>query len=134
MFNNETLISKLSGVFSSLAIFISCLGLFGLAAFTAERRTKEIGIRKVLGASIPQVWLLLSRDFLLLVILSCGIASPIAGYILGDWLMKYEYRIHIGPGVFLLAGGMALAITVITVSFQALMTATANPVKALRSE
>ena len=133
-FRLEVLVGKLAGIFAALAIFISCLGLFGLAAYVAEQRTKEIGIRKVLGASIPQVWMLLSRDFIVLVVVSCLIASPIAWYFLQDWLMKYDYRIDIGAGVFLLAGGMALLITILTISFQALKAATANPVNALRSE
>ena len=128
------LVGKLAGIFAGLAIFISCLGLFGLAAYVAEQRTKEIGIRKVLGASISQVWLMLSRDFIVLVLISCLIASPLAWYFLRDWLMKYDYRIDIGAGVFLLAGGMALVITIVTISFQALRAATSNPADALRSE
>ncbi|HEY4336368.1 MAG TPA: FtsX-like permease family protein, partial [Puia sp.] len=133
-FQLEVLVGKLAGIFAGLAIFISCLGLFGLAAYVAEQRTKEIGIRKVLGASIPQVWVLLSRDFIVLVVISCLIASPPAWYFLHDWLMKYDYRIGIGAGVFLLAGGMALLITIVTISFQAIRAAMSNPVKALRSE
>ena len=133
-FNLELLVGKLAGVFAGLAIFISCLGLFGLAAYVAEQRTKEIGIRKVLGASISQVWLLLSRDFILLVMISCIIASPIALYFLQNWLRKYEYRITIGPGVFLMSAAAALVITLITISFQAIKAALANPVKSLRSE
>ncbi|HEY4108285.1 ABC transporter permease [Puia sp.] len=133
-FQLEVLVGKLAGIFAGLAIFISCLGLFGLAAYVAEQRTKEIGIRKVLGASIPQVWALLSRDFILLVLVSCLIASPLAWYFLHDWLMKYDYRINIGAGVFLLAGGMALVITIVTISFQALKAAASNAVRALRSE
>lgn len=133
-FQLEVLVGKLAGIFAGLAIFISCLGLFGLAACVAEQRTKEIGIRKVLGASIPQVWMLLSRDFILLVIISCLIASPLAWYFLQDWLLKYNYRIRIGAGVFLLAGGMVLTITILTISFQAIKAATSNPVRALRSE
>ncbi len=133
-FSLEVLVGKLAGVFAGLAIFISCLGLFGLAAYVAEQRTKEIGIRKVLGATIPQVWTLLTRDFILLVGVSCLIASPLAWYFLHNWLMKYDYRISIGAGVFFLAGGMALVITIITISFQALRAATSNPTRALRSE
>jgi len=133
-FNLEMLVGKLAGVFAGLAIFISCLGLFGLAAYVAERRTKEIGIRKVLGASIAQVWLLLSRDFIVLVVISCLIASPVALYFLSGWLQKYDYRISIGPGVFLLAGLAAIMITLLTISFQAIKAALTNPVKSLRSE
>jgi putative ABC transport system permease protein len=133
-FNLEMLIGKLAGLFAALAIFISCLGLFGLAAYVAEQRTKEIGIRKVLGASIQQVWLLLSKDFIVLVFISCLIAVPVSFYFLNNWLMNYEYRISIGAGVFLLGGVMALLITVITVSFQSIKAALANPVKSLRTE
>jgi ABC-type antimicrobial peptide transport system permease subunit len=133
-FNLEVLVGKLAGVFAGLAIFISCLGLFGLAAYVAEQRTKEIGIRKVLGASIGQVWLLLSRDFILLVLISSVIASPVALYYLHNWLLRYNYRISIGPGVFVLAAIAALAITIVTVSFQAIKAALANPVRSLRSE
>ena len=133
-FNLEVLIGKLSGLFAALAIFISCLGLFGLAAYVAEQRTKEIGIRKVLGASVSQMWMLISKDFIVLVLISCVIASPLALYFLKDWLQKYEYRISIGPSVFLLAALMAITITIITISFQAIKAALANPVKSLRTE
>jgi ABC-type antimicrobial peptide transport system permease subunit len=133
-FNLETLVGKLAGIFAGLAIFVSCLGLFGLAAYVAEQRTKEIGIRKVLGASITQVWVLLSGDFVLLVAISCVIASPIALYFLSNWLQKYDYRISIGPGVFILSAVTAILITLITISFQSIKAALANPVKSLRSE
>ena len=133
-FNLEMLIGKLAGVFAALAIFISCLGLFGLAAYVAERRTKEIGIRKVLGASVQQVWLLLSKDFIVLVLISCLIAAPISYYFLHNWLLNYDYRISIGAGVFVAGGLMALLITIITISFQAIKAAIANPVKSLRTE
>ncbi len=133
-FNLEVLVGRLAGVFAGLAIFISCLGLFGLAAYVAEQRTREIGIRKVLGASISQVWLLLSRDFILLVLISCVIASPIALYFLTGWLRKYDYRISIGPGVFVLSAALALLITLMTVSFQSVKAALMKPVKSLRSE
>ncbi len=133
-YNTEILVGTLASIFAVLAIFISCLGLFGLAAYVAEQRTKEIGIRKVMGASVSQVWVLLSKDFVLLVLISCLIASPVALYYLHNWLLKYDYRISIGPGVFILAALAALAITIITVSFQAIRAALANPVKSLRSE
>ncbi len=133
-FKQEVLIGKLAGIFASLAIFISCLGLFGLAAYVAEQRTKEIGIRKVLGATVSQVWLLLSKDFIVLVLISCVIATPIALYFLQGWLQKYDYRISIGPGIFILSALMAIVITIITISFQAIKAALANPVKSLRSE
>ena len=133
-FNLETLVGKLAGIFAGLAIFVSCLGLFGLAAYVAEQRTKEIAVRKVLGASITQVWMMLSGDFILLVTISCVIASPIALYFLNGWLQKYDYRISIGPGVFVISAIMTIMITLITISFQAIKAALANPVKSLRSE
>jgi putative ABC transport system permease protein len=133
-FKLETLIGKLSGLFAALAIFISCLGLFGLAAYIAEQRTKEISIRKVLGASVSQIWLLLSKDFIVLVLISCVIASPVAYYYMHDWLQQYDYRIVIHPVVFVIAGITAIAITIITISFQSIKAAVANPVKSLRTE
>ncbi len=133
-FSQEVLIGKLSGIFAGLAIFISCLGLFGLAAYIAEQRTKEIGVRKVLGATVSQLWFLLSKDFVLLVIISCVIASPLALYFLQNWLQKYDYRISIGPGVFLISAVAAIVITLLTISFQAIKAAITNPVKSLRSE
>jgi ABC-type antimicrobial peptide transport system permease subunit len=121
-------------LFASLAIIISCLGLFGLAAYTAERRTKEIGIRKVLGASVSSVTTLLSKDFLILVILSCAGAFPITYSAMSKWLKNYEYHISIQWWVFLLAGVVAVFIALATISFQAIKAAMANPVKSLRSE
>jgi len=133
-FEAENQVGKLSGIFAALAIFISCLGLFGLASFMAERRIKEIGVRKVLGASVSQLWLLLSKEFVLLVIISCVIASPLALYFLQSWLKKYEYHINISPLIFINAAVVAIVITLITVSFQAIKAAVANPVKSLRTE
>jgi putative ABC transport system permease protein len=133
-FQLEVLISKLSGIFAGLAIFISCLGLFGLAAYVAEQRTKEIGIRKVLGATITQVWLLLSKDFILMVMISCFVASPLAYYFLHGWLKKYDYRISIGPWVFIASAVLAITITLITISFQSIKAALMNPVKSLKTE
>ncbi len=133
-FSLEVLISKLAGLFAVLTIFISCLGLFGLAAYLAEQRNKEVSIRKVLGASISQIWLLLSKDFIVLVLISCVIASPITLYFLQNWLQKYPYRTNIGAGVFIVAALLAIVITLITVSFQAIKAALANPVKSLRTE
>ncbi len=133
-FATETLISKLASVFAMLAIFISCLGLFGLAAYTAERRTKEIGIRKVLGASVQGLAGLLSKEFVQLVALSCIMAFPIAWWAMHSWLQNYEYRTAIHWWVFATAGVMALVIALITVSFQAVRTALMNPTKSLRSE
>ncbi|MVM33468.1 FtsX-like permease family protein [Spirosoma sp. HMF4905] len=133
-FSYEELIGNLSAIVSLLAIFISCLGLFGLASFMAEQRTKEIGIRKVLGASVANVWGLLSKDFVLLVIISCLVASPIAWYAMNQWLEDYTYKISIGVGVFLTVLAMALLITLLTVSYQAIKAGLLNPVKSLRSE
>jgi ABC-type antimicrobial peptide transport system permease subunit len=133
-FGQEVLVGKLAGIFAGLAIFISCLGLFGLAAYIAEQRTKEIGVRKVLGATVGQLWFLLSKDFVLLVLVSCVIASPIAFYFLHGWLQKYDYRVTVGPGVFIISAITAIVITLITISFQAIKAAIANPVKSLRSE
>lgn len=122
-FQAENQVAQLSGIFATLAIFISCLGLFGLASYMAERRTKEIGVRKVLGASVSQLWLLLSKEFALLVLISCVIASPLAFYFLQNWLQKYEYHISISPFVFICAAVAAIVITLITVSFQAVKAA-----------
>lgn len=133
-FNLEVLIGKLAGIFSALAILISCLGLFGLAAYIAEQRTKEIGIRKVLGAPISGLWLMLTKDFIVLVLVSCIIASPIAYYFLHNWLLNYDYRITLGPLVFIIAALTAMLITIATISFQAIKAARANPVNSLRSE
>jgi len=133
-FKSENQVGELSGIFAGLAIFISCLGLFGLASFMAERRTREIGVRKVLGASVPQLWLLLSKDFVLLVVISCLIASPLAWYFMHGWLNKYDYRISISPWVFAGTAVLAVVITIATVSFQAIKAAVSNPVKSLRTE
>ncbi|MGC1471330.1 MAG: ABC transporter permease [Psychroserpens sp.] len=133
-FKSEERIASLARVFTVLAIFISCLGLFGLASFVAEQRTKEIGVRKVLGASISQLWLLLSKDFITLVVIALVIASPLAYYIMGQWLQKFSYRTTVGWDVFVIACFGALIITLITVSFQAIKAATSNPVKSLRTE
>ncbi len=134
MFLSEMLVSKLSRVFASLAIIISCLGLFGLAAYTAERRTKEIGIRKVLGASVSGIAGLLSKDFMKLVFLSCLIAFPVAWWAMNQWLLNYLYRVEISWWIFVIAGVTALAIALFTISFQAIKAAVANPVKSLRTE
>lgn len=134
IFKTENLTGTLAGVFASLAIFISCLGLFGLAAYTAERRIKEIGIRKVLGASVAGLAGLLSKDFLKLVIISCVIAFPAAWWALNKWLQSYQYRIDVHLWVFAMAGVLAIIIAVATVSFQAIKAALTNPVRSLRSE
>jgi putative ABC transport system permease protein len=133
-FKAEERIGQLAAVFSILAIFISCLGLFGLTSYVAEQRTKEIGIRKVLGASVAEVWQMLSRDFILLVVVASFIATPIAFYLMNNWLQSYEYRVEISKWIFLWAGVGALIVTFVTVSFQAVKAARMNPVKSLRSE
>lgn len=133
-FKSETLIGKLAGVFATLAIIISCLGLFGLAAYTSERRTKEIGIRKVLGASVAGMARLLSKDFLILVLISCLVAFPVAWWMMHNWLQSFEYRVAISWWIFLAAGLAAILIALLTVSFQAIKAAITNPVKSLRSE
>jgi predicted permease len=133
-FELESLISKLAALFAGLSIFVSCLGLFGLAAYLAEQRTKEIGIRKILGASVAQIWLLLSGEFLWLVLVSCLIAVPLSFYFLQRWLENYEYRISIGSDVFLMAGILALIITLLTISGQAVKAALAQPARSLREE
>ncbi len=134
LYHAEQTTSTLFSAFAALAIFIACLGLFGLASFTAEQRTKEIGIRKVLGASVADVVLLLSKDFLKLVALANLIAWPVAYVVAQKWLQNFAYRIDVGAGVFALAGGLALGIALLTVSAQAVQAALANPVEALRNE
>ncbi|OGG45866.1 MAG: hypothetical protein A3F84_17065 [Candidatus Handelsmanbacteria bacterium RIFCSPLOWO2_12_FULL_64_10] len=125
---------QMVGTFSTLAIFVACLGLFGLASFTVEQRTKEIGIRKVLGASVSSIVMLLSREFLLLVGVANLIAWPVAYCAMNRWLRDFAYRIELGPGAFVLGGVLALGIALLTVSAQAVKAATANPVDALRYE
>jgi putative ABC transport system permease protein len=137
-FNNlyltEQRMGNISLSFSLLAIFIACLGLFGLTAYAAEQRTREIGIRKVMGATVVGIIRLLSRDFLLLVGLAMLIAFPLAWWAMHRWLQDFAYRISIGWEVFALAALLATGIAVLTVSFQAVKAALANPVKSLRSE
>ncbi len=133
-YETETRVSTLARYFSFLAILISCLGLFGLVAFTAQKRQKEIGVRKVIGASINGITIMLAKDFLKLVLIAVAIAFPIAWWMMYQWLQGFAYRISIGPGVFLISGTSILLITILTVSFQAIKAAMANPVKSLRSE
>jgi ABC-type antimicrobial peptide transport system permease subunit len=121
-------------LFAGLTIFISCLGLFGLAAYMAQNRIKEIGVRKVLGASVTSITTLLSKDFLKLVIIALLIASPIAGFTMYKWLQNYPYRVNLEWWVFVLAGMSAISIAILTVSFQAIKAAMTNPVKNLRTE
>ncbi|MBS1543563.1 MAG: ABC transporter permease [Bacteroidetes bacterium] len=133
-FKSEVRIGSLAAIFSSLAILISCLGLFGLASFVAEQRTKEIGIRKVMGASVVSLWQMLSKDFVKLVLVSFVIAVPITSSFMGNWLQHYVYRTEIPVYVFIVPGAAALVIALLTVSYQAIRAALANPVKSLRSE
>jgi len=133
-FTDEVRVGNLATFFTVLAIFISCLGLFGLASFVAEQRKKEIGVRKVLGASTYNLWQMLSKEFALLVFISCVISIPLAWYYLEGWLKQYDYRTTISAWIFIFSGMGALAITLITVSFQAIKAAIANPVKSLRTE
>jgi putative ABC transport system permease protein len=134
LFNEEERVGKLAGVFSTLAISISFLGIFALASFTASQRTKEIGIRKVLGATVFNVWKMLSRDFVWLVVVSILVAAPLGFYLSNQWLQQYDYRIEISWWIFALTGIGALTITLLTVSYQSLKAAWMNPVKSLRSE
>lgn len=133
-FAAEESIGTLASFLALLAIFISCLGLFGLASFVAEQRTKEIGVRKVLGASVFSVWRLLSKDFVVLVLISLGIAIPVAYYFMQNWLQNYQYRTGLSWWIFAVAGAGVLVITLFTISFQAIKAAVANPVKSLRTE
>ena len=133
-FRAEERIGKLARIFAILAIFISCLGLFGLSAFVAEQKIKEIGIRKVLGASVSQLWAMQSRGFIALVLLASLIAVPLSWYFLDTWLSSYEYRIELGWNVFILAAFLALIVTFFTVSFQSIKAALANPVDSLKAE
>ena len=125
---------RIFGTFTLIGIFIACLGLYGLAAFTAEQRTKEIGIRKVLGASVPGVVSLLSREFTKWVLIANIIAWPVAYFFMKKWLKGFAYRIDMGIGIFILSGFAALAISLLTIGFQTLKTGTANPVDSLRYE
>jgi len=133
-FDTEVRVGKLASSFAGLAIFISCLGLFGMASFMAEQRVKEIGVRKVLGASVFNLWRLLSKDFVGLVVISLFIASPVAYYFMHKWLENYTYRSVMSWWIFAITAAGALLITVLTVSYQSLKAAMANPVRSLRSE
>ncbi len=133
-FDDEQRTKIMAGLFAALAIFISCLGLFGLSAYVAESRVKEIGVRKVLGASVLNIAKLLSFDFVRLVIVSIIIATPVAWYAMNKWLQDYTYRINIDWGIFLIAGLLAIIIALLTVSYQSIKAAVANPVNSLRTE
>jgi ABC-type lipoprotein release transport system permease subunit len=134
LYRSEGVVSKLSNYFAFLAIFISCLGLFGLATFTAEQRTKEIGIRKAIGASTPGIYRLLLTNLLKPVVIAMLISFPVAWYTMNRWLEDFVYRVNIGWQVFILAGSSAILIALMTVSFQAIKAAITNPVKSLRTE
>lgn len=133
-FKDEQQTGSLAALFAGLTIFISCLGLFGLAAYMAENRSKEIGIRKVLGASVTGIARMLSREFVMLVTISLVIATPVAWLLMSKWLQNYTYRIKMTWEIFLVAGVVAILVAVLTVSFQAIKAAVANPVKSLRNE
>jgi ABC-type antimicrobial peptide transport system permease subunit len=131
---SEQRVSVLAQYFAGLAILISCLGLFGLATFNAEVRTKEIGIRKVLGASVENVVLLLSKDFLRLIVLAILIAFPLAWWALNGWLNGFAYHISISPWLFVIAGVAILLVAFLTLSYQSVKTAIMNPIRSLRTE
>jgi putative ABC transport system permease protein len=133
-YQSEKRLGQVSGYFALLAVFIACLGLFGLAAFTAERRTKEIGIRKALGASVANILFLLSKDFMKLVILANLMAWPVAYIAMQSWLQRFAFRIEIGSWMFLAAGGLVLIIALVAVSLQTIKAAVTNPVEPLRYE
>jgi putative ABC transport system permease protein len=133
-YDAENRLSSIVGYFTAIAILISCLGLFGLATFSAEQRIKEIGVRKTLGASVSSIVALLSKDFLKLVAIAVLIASPLAWLAMNKWLQSFAYRIHISWTVFVITTLAALFIALFTISFQAIKAAMANPVKSMRSE
>ena len=133
-YRTETVIGKLSLIFTTIALLISCLGLFGLAAYSAVKRTKEIGVRKVLGASVLNIMALLSKDFIKLVVIAFVIAAPVAYFIMNRWLQDYAYRINISWWIFMGSGLLAVVIALATISMQAIKAAIANPVKSLRTE
>jgi putative ABC transport system permease protein len=133
-YESEKTAGEVFGIFSALAIIIACVGLFGLAAYTATLRTKEIGVRKVMGASVGSVVVLLSKDFTKLILIAFVLAAPLAWYVMNNWLQGFAYRIELGVGVFLLAGFTALLISWLTVSYQSIKAAIVNPIKSLRSE
>ncbi|MEM1259004.1 MAG: FtsX-like permease family protein, partial [Bacteroidota bacterium] len=134
VYQNEQRLGKIFIIFTALSIFIACLGLFGLAAFNAQKRIKEIGVRKVLGASVSQITYRLSFDFLKLVGISILIALPVGWFAMDRWLQDFTYRIDIGLGTFLIAAILAIVIALLTVSYQSIKAAIVNPVKSLRTE
>jgi ABC-type antimicrobial peptide transport system permease subunit len=133
-YKQETQLSHLYKIFAAIAIFLSCLGLYGLASFMAVQRIKEVGIRKVLGATVQSVIYLFSKEFVILISIAFVVASPIAWYFMNKWLQDFSYRIDISWWMFVVAGAASMLIALITVSFQAIKAAIANPMKSLRSE
>jgi putative ABC transport system permease protein len=134
MYEREEKLASLLWIFTIMAIVVGCLGLFGLAAFAAEQRVKEIGIRKVLGASVLNIMGLLSKNFVVLVLVASVIAFPVAWWAMNNWLEKFPYRVEISWWIFAIAVVLAILIALITVSFQSIKAATTNPVKSLRTE
>jgi putative ABC transport system permease protein len=134
MYRADSQVSEIVGILAGLAIFVSCLGLFGLASYSAERRIKEIGVRKVMGASVAGIVALLSKDFVKLVIVSIIIATPISWWAVNTWLADFAYRIDIEWWVFVTAGLLAIVVALLTISFQSIKAAMTNPVKSLRAE
>jgi putative ABC transport system permease protein len=134
LYASEQRVSALSKYFAGIAILISCLGLFGLAAFTAQKRQKEIGIRKVVGASISNIAAMLSTDFLKLILVSLLIAIPFSWWAANQWLQSFAYRVRLNAEVFIITAIVIVTITLITISFQTIKAALANPVKSLRTE
>ena len=133
-YREEEKLSRMFTVFSAIAIFIGCLGLYGLVSFMAVQRTKEIGVRKVLGASVVNIVLLFTKEFFVLIGIAFTIAAPLAWYVMQNWLQDFEYRIPLGPELFLVAVGFTLAIAFLTVGYRSIKAALMNPVKSLRSE
>jgi putative ABC transport system permease protein len=134
MYKTDLRQQTILGIFSGLAIFIACLGLFGLASFTATKRTKEIGVRKVLGSSVMNILLLLSKELLKPVMIATLVAIPVSYFAMHKWLQNFAYKTALSWWIFLLAAAITFVIALVTVSFQSLKAATANPVKSLRSE
>jgi putative ABC transport system permease protein len=134
MYRAEQQVGRVAIAFAVLAVIIACLGLFGLATYIAEQRTKEIGVRKVLGATVQNIVMMLSRDFLMLIIIASLIAFPIAWWAMYKWLQDFEYRIGVGWWIFILSGFIAILVALFTISFQAVRAAVSNPVKSLRTE
>ena len=134
LYEKEQKTARIMNIAMAIAIFISCMGLFGLAAFIAEQRTKEIGVRKVLGASVTDIVSMLSVDFIRLVVIAIVIASPLAYYFMHKWLQDFAYRVPMSWWIYAVAGGGAIAIALLTVSWQAIRAATANPVESLKAE